>query len=150
MDKIFLRPALLLSLLLAVGGGAAETALPKALDPEAAYTLLLKEDIIKEIKRRWEFVALNTDTYQYELAQLDAKIRSSASSSKDARHAALNKKVECLAALLNAICREVEDSLNNLSLDEALLLFGKTSALLKGVDEVRYAVMIDELFSGSK
>jgi len=141
---------ILLSLMFVVYGNAEEKTLSKTLEPEAQYTLLLKEDLIKEIEKRWEFVSATTDTYQYELAQLAAKVRKSASSGKSDRNTALYKKIESLSVLLNEIGKEVEDSLHNLTMDETLLLFGKTSALLKGVDEVRYSVILDELFNSDK
>ena len=162
MNKIITCLTILLSLLFVVCSGAEDKKLSKTIEPEALeisgdaayykmqYALFLKEDLIKEIKTRWEFIALTTDTYQYELAQLAAKMRSSSASGKNDRNTALLKKIQFLSVLLNDIGKEVEDSLNNLTLDEALLLFGKTSALLKGVDEVRYSVMLDDLFGGNK
>ena len=118
-------------------------------EPEVQYALLLKADMVKEIQKRWEFVSLGSDTYQYELAQLAQQARRNTASNKSEGTIALEQKIASLSALLNEIGREVEDSLNNLTLDQALLLYGKTSALLTGVDEVRYSVMMNELFSGN-
>lgn len=150
MNKIIPCLTILLSMLFAVCYGAEDKTGSKSLDPKTQYALLLKADMVKEIQKRWEFCSLGSDTYQYELAQLAQKAGQNASSNKNDRNIALCKKIEDLSVLLNGIGREVEDSLNSLTLDQAMLLYGKTCALLKGVDEVRYSVLLNELFENDK
>ncbi len=149
MKKLIAYLTILLFLPGVIGTGAEEKTGSKTGEPDPQYAQLVKADLVKEIQQRWEFMSLGSDTYQYELAQLAQQAKSNTASKKSKEKLALEQKIASLSTLLNEIQREVEDSLNNLTLNQALLLYGKTSAVLKGVDEVRYSVMMAELFGGT-